>query len=163
MQKVVIGCISSQRWDARPIRSGKIQILATTQAEKSTVVSGIISPNPTSCWRKMRNRILSISYDPSLLETRHRLLEKAGYEVVSAVSFDNAIEKCRGEFDLVIMGHSIPQREKRALVEQLHNHGCDAPLLSLLRIGEEPIAEATRGIDPSPQRLMDTVKEMLAE
>ena len=109
-------------------------------------------------------RILSISYDPSLLFTRQAMLELAGYEVVSAEGFADAIENCSGLFDLIIMGHSIPQKDKRAIVAALHEHGCDAPLLSLLRPGEQKIPEATRATDPQDvEGLLDTVKEMLAE
>jgi DNA-binding NtrC family response regulator len=109
-------------------------------------------------------RILSISYDASLLFTRQALLQLAGYDVVSAEGFADAIEHCSGHFDLIIMGHSIPQRDKRAIVAELHERGCDAPLLSLLRHGELEIPEATRSADPhDPKLLLNIVKEMLAE
>ena len=109
-------------------------------------------------------RILSISYDPSLLFTRQALLQLAGYEVVSAEGFADAVEHCTGQFDLIIMGHSIPQKDKRAIVAALHEHGCDAPLLSLLRHGEHKIPEATRSADPhDPELLLSAVKEMLSE
>ena len=110
-------------------------------------------------------RILSISYDPSLLFTRQAMLELAGYEVVSVEGFAAAIEQCSGKhFDLIIMGHSIPQKDKRAMLAALHEHGLDAPLLSLLRHGEHKIPEATRAADPQDvEGLLDTVKEMLAE
>jgi CheY-like chemotaxis protein len=91
------------------------------------------------------------------------MLEQAGYEVESVVGFAEAIEHCSGHFDLIIMGHSIPQKDKRAMVAELHRHGCTAPLISLLRTGEAPIPEATGGIDPSPHSLMEAVKEVLAE
>jgi DNA-binding response OmpR family regulator len=112
----------------------------------------------------MKLRILSISYDPSLLATREMLLASAGYHVVSTSpkGFADAMEHCGGNFDLVIVGHSIPQEDKRAIVAELHRHGCDAPLLSLLRDGEDPIPEATRAIElSSPQLLLDTVHSML--
>lgn len=108
-------------------------------------------------------RILSISYDSALLQTRQKLLEQAGYEVVSAVGFAQALEQGSGDFDLIVMGHSIPQDDKRAMIAELTRHGCNAPVLSLLRIGEAPIPEAARGIDPSPQHLLNTVRTMLDE
>jgi len=120
-----------------------------------------------SGWCNMNDRkpkILSISYDPSLLFTRQAMLQLAGYEVVSAEGFADAIDHCSGHFDLIIMGHSIPQKDKRAIVASLHEHGCDAPLLSLLRHGEHKIPEATRSADPQDvDGLLDTVKEMLTE
>jgi len=92
------------------------------------------------------------------------MLQLAGYDVVSAEGFADAIENCSGHFDLIILGHSIPQKDKRAIVVALHEHGCDAPLLSLLRHGEQKIPEATRTADPQDvDGLLDTVKEMLME
>jgi DNA-binding NtrC family response regulator len=111
-----------------------------------------------------KSRILSISYDPSLLFTRQAMLELAGYDVVSAEGFADAIEHCSGHFDLIILGHSIPQKDKRAIVAELHERGCNAPLLSLLRHGEHKIPEATRAADPQDvEGLLHTVKEMVAE
>ena len=109
-------------------------------------------------------RILSISYDSSLLFTREAMLKLAGYDVVSAEGFADAIEHCSGHFDLIIMGHSIPQKDKRAMLAALNEHGCQAPLLSLLRHGESRISEATRSADPQDvEGLLNTVKEMLSE
>src|SRR5690242_20315685 len=109
-------------------------------------------------------RILSISYDGSLLRTREMMLQLAGYDVTSAEGFAAAVELCTGEFDLIVMGHSIPQKDKQAIVAALHAHGCDAPLLSLLRHGEHKIPEAAHSADPhSPQDLLDAVKWMLSQ
>jgi|SRR4051812_8469817 DNA-binding NtrC family response regulator len=108
-------------------------------------------------------RILSISYDSSLLFTRQAMLELAGYEVISAEGFADAIERCPGDFDLVIVGHSIPQKDKRAIVAALHEHGCDAPLLSLLRPGENKLPEAAHAVDPHrPDDLLNAVQWILA-
>ena len=109
-----------------------------------------------------RPRIFSISYDPSLLATRDLMLTQVGYDVVGALGFAEALEKGGGDFDLIIMGHSIPPRDKRAIVTELRQRGCNAPVLTLLRYGDTPIPEAARAIDPDPQRLLDTVQEMLA-
>lgn len=61
----------------------------------------------------MSKRILSVSYDASLLATRRMLLEQKGYEVTSALGFSEAIECCkRSGFDLFILGHSIIKKVK---------------------------------------------------
>ena len=109
-------------------------------------------------------RILSISYDPSLLFTRQAMLELAGYEVVSSEGFASAIENCNGVFNLIIMGHSIPQKDKRAILAELQEHGCDAPLLSLLRAGEQKLPEAAHAVDPQhPNDLLKAVQLILAQ
>jgi CheY-like chemotaxis protein len=112
----------------------------------------------------MKNRILLISYDPSLLKTRQWILEQAGYEVLSALGFTAAVEVCqtRHDFDLVLMGHSMPQKDKIALFEALQPN-CEAPLLSILRPGELPIPQATYAVESSdgPEALLEAVKKVL--
>lgn len=95
-----------------------------------------------------RKRILSISYDQSLLVTRQMLLEGAGYEVYSAHGFAEAVEIClvRHDCDLILIGHTVPQKDKMALIELLRSK-CDAPLLSILRYGDTPIQQANFWVD----------------
>lgn len=112
----------------------------------------------------MKKRILSISYDPSLLQTRHWILEQAGYEVCSAFGFAEAIEVCqtRRDFDLVLMGHSMPQKDKMALFEALRAN-CKAPLLSILRHGDSPIPQAEYAVEANdgPDALVEAVNNAL--
>jgi DNA-binding response OmpR family regulator len=66
----------------------------------------------------MSKRILSVSYDMSLLATRKMLLEQKGYDVVNALGFSKDLVSCRDSgFDLFILGHSIPHDDKLALIE----------------------------------------------
>ena len=56
----------------------------------------------------MPKRILSISYDQALLETRQALLEQRGYSVTSVRGFTQAIAYCKSkDFDLFVLGHAI--------------------------------------------------------
>ena len=92
-------------------------------------------------------RILSISYDESLLETRRMMLEREGYEVHSAFGFAKAIDMCRSdEFDLIIMGHSIPHEDKLQILSKLRKV-CKAPVLALMRQGEQPLETAQYVLD----------------
>jgi CheY-like chemotaxis protein len=85
----------------------------------------------------MPNRILSISYDGPLLVTRQMLLQAYGYDVTSAEGFAEALEHCEGEpvFDLVVIGHSIPFKDKRRIISEIRK-GRPIPVLALLRPGE---------------------------
>src|SRR5690242_710865 len=109
----------------------------------------------------MQPRILSITFDPELLRTRHLLLERSGYDVVSAPDYKKAVEYGKGNFDLVVLGHCIPQPVKRQLISELRKRGCNAPVLGLLRYGDSPLPEVTRAIEATPSLLLATVKEML--
>jgi DNA-binding response OmpR family regulator len=79
----------------------------------------------------MSKRILSVSYDVSLLATRKMLLEQKGYAVESALGFSKALAFCHaGGFDIFILGHSIPYDDKLALIESFRTHS-PAPILLL--------------------------------
>ena len=111
-------------------------------------------------------RIFSISYDPTLLRTRELLLQQMGHSVTSAEGFAQAFELCdraSGIFDLMILGHSIPQSDKRAIVRRC-GETCRCPVLALTRVNEEPLQEAARSVDPSNTRdFMAAVQELLAK
>ena len=83
-------------------------------------------------------RILSVSYDESLLKTRHFMLEQCGYQVVSALGFTDALKHCTANdpFDLFVLGHSIPTHDKQALVHAFRETR-DAAVVALKRPGEE--------------------------
>ncbi len=83
----------------------------------------------------MSKSILSVSYDAMLLKTRSMLLKGEGYRVVSATGFEQAVTKCKiGAFDLLILGHTVPAEDKRALVKIFHEH-CPAPGISAASSG----------------------------
>jgi len=111
----------------------------------------------------MSKRILSVSYDQALLSTRHLLLEEAGYEVTSACSFREAVESCeKGEFDLVMIGHSIPREDKQTLIH-VTRMVSQAPILSILRPTSAPLAEADYWVkaEDGPQALLIAVQQAL--
>jgi DNA-binding NtrC family response regulator len=113
----------------------------------------------------MRKRILSISYDRALLQTRRMLLEEAGFEVISAASFREAFDLCRaGAFDLLIIGHSIPPNDKASMIAAARR-GAKAQVLSI-RTDTEPPAQGADfsvfGLE-GPKVLLEAVKEAFAK
>ena len=111
----------------------------------------------------MPKRILSIAYDEALLKTRHLLLERAGYDVRSALGFVEARELCnQGGSDLIILGHSIPRSDKSAIVDLVKQRCGGAPVLALRRADEAPIEAADLSIDHAdPDSLLKAVGRML--
>jgi CheY-like chemotaxis protein len=111
----------------------------------------------------MSKRILSVSYDSSLLTTRQMLLEGRGYSVTSALGFTQAIADCKSkEYDLFILGHSIPARDKRELIRTFREH-CPAPIVSLERVGEERVESDFHASPDDPQEFMRVVAVILSE
>jgi DNA-binding NtrC family response regulator len=111
----------------------------------------------------MAKRILSVSYDEALLTTRHHILEKAGFEVVSALGYIKAMEEYKKQkFDLVLLGHTLPANDKTALIARARDlPGC--PVLTIRRHGDPPHPDADYSVDASdgPQKLLDVIQAAL--
>ncbi|SRR5581483_216436 len=106
----------------------------------------------------MAFRILSISYDATLLRTRQHLLEQKGYAVTSAEGYTEAMECCAaGDFDLVVIGHSIPHKDKEAIFKTVQKT-CGAPVIALSRGSEPPLKGAAETVDPmNPVKFLEAV------
>lgn len=110
----------------------------------------------------MSKRILSVSYDLSLLETRKMLLEQKGYSVENAFGFTKSLAFCHaGGFDLFILGHSIPHDDKLALIQSFRAH-CPAPILSLERHGEHYVPCDYHASPDDPAKFLETIDNILA-
>jgi len=106
-------------------------------------------------------RILSVSYNEALLRTREMLLQHDGHSVVSALGFTDAVERCKdGNYGLFILGHSIPEKDKRELIRVFRAH-CPAPILVLQRPGENASDQADDHIDPNDiEALLNAVRRL---
>ncbi len=107
--------------------------------------------------------ILSVSYDPVLLQTRQLLLEHAGYRVTSVEGVTSALAACQSErYDLLVIGHSIAHRDKQAIAGEFKRMW-GAPVLVLLRANEPKLREADFSIDAAegPAPLLAIVNTIL--
>ena len=106
-------------------------------------------------------RILSVSYDESLLHSRQMLLQEQGHEVVSALGFAQAMQLCKssGEFHLFILGHSIPHPDKETLIREFRAH-CDGPVMALVKWAEQPVTGADYHVEPDPRQVIDLVAQV---
>ncbi len=112
--------------------------------------------------REPTARILSVSSDQPLLRTRHMLLEREGYEVVSAIGLAASLQLCKeGDFDVFVLGHSLPYSDKKKLVDEFRKH-CPAPIISLRRnAGEQLVDGADYHIEPDPEPLLQLVADLV--
>jgi len=73
---------------------------------------------------------LAVGRDPVLLETRGQILRNSGYTVVSAFSVEQALQSfASGDFDIVILCHSIPVRDRERLTYAIHRHSPNTPVV----------------------------------
>jgi DNA-binding NtrC family response regulator len=111
----------------------------------------------------MSKRILSVSYDPVLLATRQMLLKQRGHDIISALGFTDAVEQCQNsDFDLFILGHSIPEKDKLHLI-QAFKENCPAPIVSLERIGEHQVPCDFHASPDDPAKFVEVVDDILSE
>lgn len=107
--------------------------------------------------------ILSITFDQSLAATREMLFASAGFLVHSTCNINQALELCtHKDFDLIVIGHSMPLDQRRFLVRELRLR-CDTPLLALKRPGESPVAGVDHVFDSaqSPDLMLEAVVNIL--
>jgi DNA-binding response OmpR family regulator len=110
----------------------------------------------------MSKRILSVSYNETLLATREMLLEHMGYIVISALGFTEAVKHCQNDgFDLFILGHSIAYKDKLHLIKTFREN-CPAPILSLERLNEEQVPSDFHASPDNPANFIKVVNEILA-
>ena len=68
--------------------------------------------------------ILAIGREPALLEYRSQILRRAGHIVESELSLERAIQRYKcGEFDLVLLCHTIPVQERDRLISSIQAVG----------------------------------------
>ena len=106
--------------------------------------------------------ILSISYDEPLLQTRALILKAAGFDVTSALGFNEASRHCQNVFDLIIVGHSIPKADRQSLLDLVRNRD-HTRILLLRRPGESAVEGIEYSIEPweGPEALVSMVKKAL--
>ncbi len=114
--------------------------------------------------KRPKARILSVSYDESLLRTRQILLQREGYDVVSTRGFTDSLKRCQeGGFDIFILGHSIPVSDKEHLIQTFHEK-CPGPVVSLRRsIGEQRLDGADYHIDPDPEEVLRLISQIVSK
>ena len=108
--------------------------------------------------------ILSISYDRDLLFTREMILARAGYRVYSVLQFKEALDLCAQKtFDLVIIGHSIPDDDKRMFLAEIRGRGA-MPILAFRRIVDRRLEGMDFELDPAegPEVLLAKVTAILS-
>ena len=107
--------------------------------------------------------ILSVGHHPALLETRNLILRAAGYKVEEAASIKQAIRQFQaGNFDLVLLCHSIPTTERERLAGLIRASGASTSVASIATIAggpEDVFVDET--FESDPRKLLPGIKEVL--
>jgi len=107
--------------------------------------------------------VLAVGRDPVLLETRSQVLQAAGYTVIPELSLKQAVARFpEGDFDLVLLCHSIAARDRELLTQLLRQHTSRTPIVTVAATLCEfdSFTDATIGNDP--KELLAGLLELLS-
>lgn len=113
-----------------------------------------------------RPRILSISADRAVFDSRNRVLEFVGFDVVGSFEGAGALERFKSEvFEAVVIGHSMPARERLRLMRDMKESKPRIPVILIQQSGDsgEDMLQADAVCDSldSPERLIQTLSNLL--
>jgi len=110
----------------------------------------------------MRARLLSISDNRTVLQTRHLILQQAGFDVVSVADMQELTGAlAQGEFDLFILGHSLPAKEKLRVYHLVQGHSQATPVLELYKFSPDLNTGYALSSQGEPQALIDAGHQAL--
>lgn len=102
--------------------------------------------------------ILSAGRDPDLLKPRNAALVAQGYRVAAASDSSEVVDKLlNGDFDLVLLCHTMPEEDRRRLVRIISSHTPSTPVVFISNNGCESIAGDARAGQCHPDQVLATL------
>jgi hypothetical protein len=109
-----------------------------------------------------RNAILSAGRDRPLLFTRNRVLEEAGYIVTGTYTASDTVENFfAGDFDLVILCHSIPHEERERIAQLVRMHSPSTPVIVLADLPTRRFEFGDITVDSDANSLLEAIPAAL--
>jgi len=106
--------------------------------------------------------VLMIGRDQMLVETRSQVLRTAGYTVVPAHTPVQGIDEfVRGNFDVVMLCHSIPVDGREHLASVLREHKSRTPIVCVAGVDGQFDGFADATIENDPKSLIYSLREVL--
>lgn len=108
--------------------------------------------------------ILSVDMDPAILLAREEILQADGYVVVSVASIKEAFQQFRdSDYDLMILGETLPTRDRERLTCLIRASGSRMPIVSITSSpwGKDVFPEAA--LPENPAELLKGIQRLLAK
>jgi DNA-binding NarL/FixJ family response regulator len=106
--------------------------------------------------------VLSAGHDHTLLAIRNMVLAQSGYKVVSAATAVEFIDRFfDGDFDLVILCHTIPEDERRRMADIVHQQSPSTPVVVLSDGTTNPSNYATATVAADVRDLLQALPTVL--
>lgn len=107
-------------------------------------------------------RIVSVSYDETLLLTRELLLKTVKHQVTSCLGYVEALRCADTHFDVAIVGHSIPKQDKLDIIAAFRRNNPEVIIVALTRAGEGRLNEVDVYVTPGdPEELIRAIDRVL--
>lgn len=108
--------------------------------------------------------VLAVGLDSSLLAGQSSLWQSAGYIVTSTDSIREAIVLIRdGDFDLVLLGHSIPADSRERFAFLVRAIGSRTPVVSITDSASHRDSFADATVRSEPISLLQSIGRVMAE
>jgi CheY-like chemotaxis protein len=108
--------------------------------------------------------VLAVGFDSSLMRTRSLVLQSAGYIFESASSLKEAVDRFRaGDFDLVLLCHSIPRKDRDRLICLIRATGALTPVVSIARNHGECAEFVNATLEDGPNKFLAVIGEELGK
>jgi DNA-binding response OmpR family regulator len=108
--------------------------------------------------------VLSVGHDHTLLAIRNMVLSQSGYKVVPAVTAAEFVDRFfGGDFDLVILCHSIPEEERRRMADIVRQQSPSTPVVVLNNGFEGRHAYATATVPADVRDLLEALPSVLEQ
>ena len=112
-------------------------------------------------------RILSVDDEPGILFTRQKLLQNAGYDVLSAADGEQALHFfSTHDVDLVLLDYLMPGMDGGVIAQAMKQH---KPLVPVIIVSASPVEEqGLTSVDcfiqkgQGPALLLEKIKQLLA-
>jgi DNA-binding response OmpR family regulator len=107
--------------------------------------------------------ILAVAVDSWLLASSSIAWESAGFIVRSTVSISEAIQHFKsGDFDLVLLGHSLTDDRKERLTFLIRSTGSRTPVVSITKLPGACDSFADETIGNNSGAILQIMQELLA-
>ncbi|MDX6464457.1 MAG: hypothetical protein QOE55_8154 [Acidobacteriaceae bacterium] len=99
-----------------------------------------------------------------MLDTRRMILQSAGYMVVTAHSTKEAFHLfVIGDFDLVLLCHTIPKSDRDGLTCMIRAYALKAPVVAVATVAGQQDFFATATLENDPYKLLCGIQAVLSE
>jgi CheY-like chemotaxis protein len=112
----------------------------------------------------MLGMVLAVGFDPSSMTPRILVLQSAGYVVIKAWSLEEAVDHFQsGDFDLVLMCHSVPTADRERLARLIRASGSTIPIVSIAGSPGECDVLANATLEDGPNKFVAGIKDALVK